>query len=110
MALLKKKKTDVVEPKISDFAIIEKPVITEKGTSIGGATGGVVFRVDRRVGKTEIKAAIERIFKVKVDKVRTVNYQGKKKRTMRSIGHRAAFKKAYVTLKEGYTINLVEGV
>jgi len=107
MALLKKKKAEeVVEAKISDYSIIERPVITEKGTS----AGDVVFRVDRRVGKTEIKEAIERIFKVKVDKVRTINYQGKKKRTMRSIGHRSAFKKAYITLKEGYTINLVEGV
>ena len=110
MALLKKKKAEANEPRISDFAILDKPIITEKGTGIGGSTGGVAFRVDRRVGKTEIKEAVERIFKVEVAKVRTVNYIGKKKRTMRSIGRRAAFKKAYVTLKEGFTINLVEGV
>ena len=110
MALLKKKTSEANEPRISDYAILDVPVITEKGTTIGGSAGGVVFKVDRRVGKTEIKQAVERVFKVKVDKVRTVNYIGKKKRTMRSIGRRAAFKKAYVTLKEGYTINLVEGV
>ena len=112
MALLKKAKAkaEAVEPRISDYGILDRPVITEKGTSIGGATGGVAFRVDRRAGKAEIKEAIERIFKVKVDKVRTINYRGKKKRTMRSIGYRSSFKKAYVTLKEGYTINLVEGV
>jgi large subunit ribosomal protein L23 len=110
MALLKKKQKDAEQPRISDYAVLEKPVITEKGTSIGGATGGVTFRVDRRADKSDVKAAVERIFKVKVDAVRIVNYIGKKKRTMKSIGRRAAYKKAYVTLKEGYTINLVEGV
>jgi large subunit ribosomal protein L23 len=113
MALLKKdkKKSEVVEPKIGDYAILDKPVITEKSGSIGGGVkGGITFRVDRRADKTQIKAAVERIFKVKVDKIRTANYIGKQKRTMKSVGRRAAYKKAYVTLKEGFTINLVEGV
>jgi large subunit ribosomal protein L23 len=111
MALLKKKKDTMVEPRISDYALLERPVITEKASSIGGENrGGVTFRVDRRATKDQIREAIERVFKVKVDHVRTVNYQGKKKRTMRSVGRRAAFKKAYVTLQEGHTINVVEGV
>jgi large subunit ribosomal protein L23 len=96
---------------VRDYKVIVKPVLTEKASGIGrGDGGGVVFKVDRRATKTEIKAAIERIFNVEVEAVRTVSYLGKKKRTNRSVGHRAAFKKAYITLREGQSIDIVEGL
>ena len=93
-----------------DYAILERPVITEKSSTVGQSGSVVTFRVARTAEKTEIKSAIERIYGVQVAQVRTVNYMGKPKRTMRSAGRRAAYKKAYVTLKPGQTISVVEGV
>lgn len=92
------------------FALIQKPVVTEKASLVSGDRNRVVFKVDRDATKTDIKEAIEKVFGVKVAKVRTVNLLGKVKRTTRGTGRRASFKKAYITLKEGETINLVEGV
>lgn len=107
---LKKKSQEEKGPRLGDYGVLLKPVITEKSSTVGSQGGGVVFRVARTASKDEIKAAIERVFKVKVSAVRTCNYIGKKKRTKSSLGKRAAFKKAYVTLKEGQTIDLVEGL
>jgi large subunit ribosomal protein L23 len=61
----------------------------------------LTVRVDRAATKTEIKNAIESIFGVKVDEVRTVNYEGKIKRRGLYSGRRPSWKKAYVTLKAG---------
>lgn len=93
-----------------NYGVILSPVITEKSSVVGGAGNRVVFRVDRRASKTDIKTAVERAFKVTVREVNTINYLGKPKRTSRSMGRRAAFKKAYVTLAEGQTINVIEGL
>lgn len=100
------------EAKLSDYSCILSPVITEKTTILQGAAGGsvVVFYVDPRVDKTRIKDAVERVFKVEVASVRTCNRLGKLKRTTRAIGRTKAYKKAYITLKPGYSINTVEGV
>ncbi len=95
---------------VSDYSIILSPMITEKSSLVGGAGNRVVFKVDRRASKDEIKTAVERVFKVNVKDVNTVNYLGKPKRTSRSEGRRAAYKKAYVTLKEGQTVNVIEGL
>ncbi len=95
---------------VSDFATILSPVITEKSSLVGGDRKHVVFRVSPQASKADIKGAVERIFKVEVDKVRTCNLMGKPKRTARSAGRRAAIKKAYVTLKSGHTIDVVEGL
>lgn len=92
------------------FSLIHEPVVTEKASLVSGDRNRVVFRVARTASKTEIKEAIEKVFGVKVAAVRTVNLMGKVKRTTRGAGRRASFKKAYITLKEGETINLVEGV
>lgn len=85
--------------------IIKAPVITEKAlVAKEEAQGGrqlLTFRVDRRATKPEIKEAVERIFGVKVEKVRTINCQGKVTRRGRFEGRRPAWKKAYVTLKAG---------
>jgi large subunit ribosomal protein L23 len=85
--------------------IIKSPVITEKALVAKEETQDarqlLTFRVDRRATKPEIKSAIETIFQVKVDAVRTINYMGKIKRRGRHEGRRPAWKKAYVTLKQG---------
>jgi len=92
------------------YDVIGSPVITEKGTLVNEAGNQVVFRVHRGVNKAEIRHAIETLFKVKVEKVRTVNYLGKQRRVGRSVGRRPAWKKAYVTLGEGQRIDFFENV
>jgi large subunit ribosomal protein L23 len=81
--------------------IVISPVITEKSTLMKEKSGALVFRVQRRANKTEIKKAIERLFDVKVASVRTENVHGKYKRVGRYVGQRPDWKKAYVTLKPG---------
>jgi large subunit ribosomal protein L23 len=104
------KSTAAATARISDYAVLLHPVITEKSSLVGGDKGRYVFRVDPRSTKTDIRRAVEGIFNVKVDSVNTAAFIGKVKRTARSVGRRAGFKKAYVTLKEGFTIDIVEGV
>jgi len=106
-----KKKDTTVAAKVSDYATLLSPVITEKSAVVGSRSGQVVtLRVDPRASKDEIRGAVERVFSVKVTGVRTSRYLGKVKRTARSIGRRAGYKKAYVTLAEGSKIELVEGL
>jgi len=96
--------------RISDYGILLSPVITEKSSLVGGIGGRYVFRVNPRATKTDIRAAVESIFNVQVKAVNTAAFLGKVKRTARSVGRRAEYKKAYVTLKEGFSIAVVEGV
>jgi len=79
------------------YDIIRRPIITER-TSDMMAKKKYVFEVDPRVNKTEIKQAVEQIFKVKVVKVNTANMPGKLKRYGRYSGYRPDWKKAIVTL------------
>jgi len=91
----------------SIWEVIKAPVVTEKALKLKEREGKqvLVFRVDRDANKQEIKRAVERIFKVKVEKVHTVNYRGKRVfRFGRLRGQRAAWKKAYVTLRTGERI------
>jgi large subunit ribosomal protein L23 len=85
--------------------IIKSPVITEKALVAKEETQDrrqlLTFRVDRRATKPEIKSAVETIFKVKVDKVRTAQYMGKMARRGRTEGRKPSWKKAFVTLKHG---------
>jgi large subunit ribosomal protein L23 len=85
------------------------PLITEKGTLINESSNQVIFRVRREASKEEIRQAVESLFKVKVEKVRTVNLLGKWRRVGKSMGRRSDWKKAYVTLAEGQTIDFFEG-
>jgi large subunit ribosomal protein L23 len=85
--------------------IIKAPVITEKAlvAKEESADGRqlLTFRVDRRATKPEIKSAVEKIFNVQVETVRTLNYEGKLARRGRFEGRKPSWKKAYVTLKAG---------
>ncbi len=95
---------------ISDFSVLLSPVITEKSSVFQEQGSRVVFRVCPKASKEEIKQAVERVFNVNVDSVRTCNYLGKVKRTNKSIGRRSSYKKAYVTLEVGQSIDIVEGL
>ncbi|MBA3913848.1 MAG: 50S ribosomal protein L23 [Acidobacteriales bacterium] len=85
----------------SAYQIIRRPVITEKGLAIKENQNTLVFHVAQKATKTEIKNAVQAIFKVKVNSVRTANYPGKERRRGRFTGYRPDWKKAYVRLVEG---------
>ena len=79
------------------YDIIIEPILSEKSYD-GIAVKKDTFKVAKNATKTQVKAAVEQIFGVKVDKVNTSNYDGKVKRMGRNEGRRSAFKKAIVTL------------
>ena len=85
--------------------ILKAPVITEK-SQIAKSEGKYTFKVDPKATKLEIKAAIEKIFKVKVTAIRTINVRPKKRRVGRYTGLTTRYKKAIVSLAEGQTIDL----
>lgn len=93
--------------RIADYSVLRKPLITEKTAGMGST---VAFEVARSATKDEIRDAVERVFAVRVETVRTCNYLGKIRRVGKSVGRRAAWKKAYVTLAEGENLNLIEGL
>ena len=86
------------------YDVIVGPLITEKMGVIAEKANVVAFRVARDANKIEIREAIEKIFKVQVEGVRTANFSGKLKRLGRFTGRRPDWKKAYVTLADGQTI------
>jgi large subunit ribosomal protein L23 len=85
--------------------ILMAPIISEKATSVAEKNNQVLFKVLRDATKPEIKAAVELLFKVEVEKVSTVIQKGKVKKFGRSIGRRDHVKKAYVSLKAGQELN-----
>src|SRR5262249_54323832 len=85
----------------SAYQIIRKPVITEKGLGAKETQSTLVFEVAAKATKTEVKEAVQRIFKVRVDSVRTANFPGKERRRGKFSGYRPDWKKAYVKLKSG---------
>ena len=85
----------------SAYQILRRPVITEKGLGIKETQGTLVFEVASKATKTEIKEAVQTIFKVKVDSVRTATFVGKERRRGQFAGFRRDWKKAYVRLKAG---------
>lgn len=89
--------------------VILAPLVTEKGTLVGELGNQFLFKVAPDANKIEIKKAVEDFFKVKVVRVHTVNLLGKKRRVGRIQGQRASWKKAYVTLAEGQSIDFFEG-
>ena len=83
------------------YKIVIRPVITEKSTWLKEKNREVCFEVDPRANKSEIKKAVEQLFKIKVERVRIKNKRGKKRRVGRSEGKKKDWKKAYIKLKEG---------
>ncbi len=83
------------------YSVIRRPLITEKGMGVKETQNTLVFEVDSKATKTEVKQAVESLFKVKVNDVRTANVEGKERRRGKFAGYRPDWKKAYVRLKEG---------
>ena len=106
------KKAEKVEVKFSkpterDFAVIEKPIITEKSMNMMQNQNKVVVHVAPDANKTEVKLAFQRIFQVKVTDVAVSNVKGKETtRGTRYKGHISGYKKAIVTIAEGEAIDL----
>jgi len=95
---------------MNQYEIIRKPIITEKSTIQKEKDNQLTFEVDRKANRVEIRHAIEKIFNVRVKKVRTVQMKGKVKRVGRILGKRRDWKKAVVTLAAGENIEFFEGV
>ena len=83
------------------YDVIRRPLITEKGLGVKETQNTLVFEVDLNATKTEVKQAVETLFKVKVSDVRTSTVEGKERRRGRYTGYRPDWKKAYVRLKDG---------
>lgn len=85
----------------NDHRVLRGPLLTEKANLQLDVDGKVVFKVDPKANKIEIKKAVEKMFDVKVKHVHTTNMHGKQKRVGRHTGFTNDWKKAYVTLSEG---------
>ena len=83
------------------YEVIRRPLVTEKGVEKKDSERTLCFEVAVDANKTQVKAAVEKLFKVKVQEVRTANFDGKLRRRGRFSGYRPDWKKAYVRLKEG---------
>ena len=89
--------------------VLKAPHISEKSTMVAEKLNTIVFKVATDASKAEIKAAVEKLFEVKVEAVRTLNVMGKTKRTGARVGKRSDWKKAYVTLVPGQDIDFMGG-
>lgn len=87
------------------YKVLLAPVISEKSAVAAEVANQVVFKVTTDADKAEIKAAVEKLFDVTVEDVKTLNVKGKTKRTRHGLGKRSDWKKAYVRLAEGQDID-----
>lgn len=87
------------------YSILLSPHISEKSTMVGDKYNQYVFRVQPLANKKQIKHAVEKLFKVEVESVRTVNTKPEMKRNNRGLAKKKGFKKAYVSVKTGQEIN-----
>ncbi|RJQ39877.1 MAG: 50S ribosomal protein L23 [Nitrospiraceae bacterium] len=94
---------------MSLYSVIKKPLFTEKGSNLKESQNKILVEVAKDANKLEVRKAVEEIFKVKVEKVATINTAGKIKRHGKSIGRRSDRKKAVVTLKKGEKLDFIEG-
>ncbi|MCK4729547.1 MAG: 50S ribosomal protein L23 [Desulfobacterales bacterium] len=95
---------------MNPYEIVKRPLITEKSTIQKEANNQLTFEVDRKANRVEIRHAVEKIFSVRVVRVRTMQTKGKVKRVGRTLGKRRDWKKAIVTLAKGENIEFFEGV
>jgi len=84
--------------------VLKRPLVTEKGVDKKDNERTLCFEVAAKANKTQVKAAVEKLFKVKVDEVRTATFEGKIRRRGRFAGYRPDWKKAYVRLKAGQKV------
>ena len=83
------------------YTVIRRPLITEKGMTVKETQNTLVFEVAEKATKTEVKQAVESLFKIKVAGVRTAIMEGKERKRGKFTGYRPDWKKAYVRLQEG---------
>jgi len=91
---------------VDDYDIIVRPLVTEQGMHFANVKSAYSFEVNGRANKTQIKNAVEKIYNVKVEKVRTANRVGKYRRKGRNFGMTSSWKKAVVYLKPEFHIDL----
>jgi large subunit ribosomal protein L23 len=91
---------------MEDYGVIIRPLVTEQGMHFANVKGAYSFQVNKRANKVQIRHAIEKIYNVKVRKVRTANYKGKTRHRGRHFGATESWKKAVVFLKPDYHIDL----
>lgn len=84
--------------------VLIRPVVTEKGITKKDDERTLCFEVSRDANKVLVKQAVEKLFKVKVEEVRTANFEGKLRRRGRFAGYRPDWKKAYVKIAEGQKV------
>jgi large subunit ribosomal protein L23 len=92
------------------YSVLLAPIVSEKSTMLADKHEQVAFRVHQSATKQEIKAAVETLFKVQVEKVSILNQKGKSKRFGRFNGTRGTVRKAYVSLRPGQEINFAQEV
>ena len=86
---------------MNSYNVIRRPLVTEKGVAKKDDERTLCFEVAPGANKTQVKSAVEKLFKVKVEEVRTANFEGKLRRRGRFAGYRSDWKKAYVRLRRG---------
>jgi large subunit ribosomal protein L23 len=91
---------------VDDFSVIIRPLVTEQGMHFANVKGAYSFEVNKKANKAQIKSAIEKIYSVKVQKVRTANRPGKYRRKGRTYGQTSSWKKAVVFLEPDFHIDL----
>jgi large subunit ribosomal protein L23 len=91
---------------VDDHSIIVRPLITEQGVHLANTRGAYPFEVNKNANKIQIKNAIEKVYGVKVRKVRTANRKGKYRRKGKGAGYTPSWKKAVVYLEPDYHIDL----
>ena len=91
---------------MDDYNIIIQPLITEQSTHFANTKGAYCFEVNKRANKNQIKTAVEKIYSVKVRRVRTANRKGKYRRRGKTFGQTPSWKKAVVFLEPDYHIDL----
>jgi large subunit ribosomal protein L23 len=89
--------------------VLKTPLLTEKLDALREEQATYAFKVDRRASKLDVKAAVEKLFKVHVEDVRTLVVHGKNKRAGTAVGQRPTWKKALIRLREGEKLDIFEG-
>lgn len=94
---------------MDQLQVLKSPLLTEKLDRMREEQLTYAFEIDRRASKYDVKAAIEQIFKVHVEDVRTMVVRGKKKRVGSGVGVQANWKKALIRLRDGEKLDIFEG-
>ena len=91
---------------MDNYGVIIRPLVTEQGIHFANTRGAYSFEVNKKANKNQIREAIEKIYNVKVKKVRTANRKGKVRRRGRNFGQTSSWKKAVVYLEPDFHIDL----